>query len=127
MNLVRNLFFLFSVTLFALVACILFVYNYSPYGADQTVFFSFYLSLFGSLAGLLAIILLYIKVKMTKTQTTNTLFWPTLRQTSLFSLAVTLLLLLRGMRILDWLIGTSVVIVTVLLELFFQTKKEKVK
>jgi hypothetical protein len=64
---------------------------------------------------------------VSKEKTIYNHFWPSVRQAALFSLAVTAALLLSSLHILDWLTGVSLLIVTALLELFFQTKKAKVK
>lgn len=123
MTLIRNLFFLFSVTIFGLTSMVLVMFNYSPYTAGTSGFINFYVSLFISLTGILSIILFYIKSSRHKNQDNKLFFWPSVRQSALASLALTAILLLRGLRILDFLIGLSIIIVVFFLELFFKTKK----
>ena len=125
MNIIRNLFFLVSATIFALVSTLLAVYNYNPYIADKSVFINFYVSLTVGLGGLIAILIIAVKTRISKGQSNNVFFWPSVRQGLIFSTAVSTLLLLRGMKILDYLVGGSVVIVVILLELFFETKKRE--
>jgi hypothetical protein len=120
---VRNLFFLVSATIFALVSTLLAVYNYNPYIAERSVFINFYTSLTVGLGGLIAILIIAVKTRISKSQSNNIFFWPSVRQGLIFSTAISTLLLLRGMKILDYLVGGSVIIVVVLLELFFETKK----
>ena len=123
MNMIRNLFFLVSATIFALVSTLLAVYNYNPNIADRSVFINFYASLTVGLGGLIAILIIAVKSRINKSQSSNIFFWPSVRQGLIFAAAVSTLLLLRGMKILDYLVGGSVIIVVILLELFFETKK----
>lgn len=123
MIIVRNLFFLFSVTIFGIASVILAVFNYNPFTANIPAFINFYLSFFVALTGILAIALFYLKTNRKKSTSSNIFFWPSIRQASFFSAAITVLLALKGLKILDFLIGISVIIVVFLLELFFRTKK----
>ncbi|MEI7792095.1 MAG: hypothetical protein WCI57_01250 [Candidatus Berkelbacteria bacterium] len=127
MALLRNLFFLFSLTVLAVASTVISIFNYDPYQAGRTIFVNFYVSFFMALAGIVAIALYFIKSRVSKEKTIYNHFWPSVRQASLFSLAATAALFLASMHILDWLTGISLLIVTALLELFFQTKKTKVK
>lgn len=123
-SIVRNLFFLFSVTLFGITSTVLALFNYNPFTSNVTVFINFYISFFVAIAGIAAIIILYVKSRRSPNSNNNTFFWPSLRQASLISLIFTTLLVLKGLKILDLLIGVSVVIVVFLSELFFQTKRQ---
>ena len=125
MTQVRNLFFLFSITVFAFAETVLTIFNYNPFGANRSVFINFYVSLFFTISGLAAITLYYLRVKYSK-NSAGDFFWTTVRTSVFAGIALTTLLILQGFRILDWLIGISIVVVTILLELFFRTKKEKV-
>jgi len=73
--------------------------------------------------GILAISIYYTKTKLSKNETIFKNFWSSVRQGLFISMGITTLLVLKGMKILDWLIGISIMIVVILLELFFQTKK----
>lgn len=121
MKQIRNLFFLFTVTLFAVVSVILDVFNYNPFQSSLGVFINFYISFFLGLAGILTIIIYFIKYHFSGNQKIYTSLLPSLRQAGFVSLAFTLLLLLKSLKILDWWVGVPLVIAVVLLELFFQT------
>jgi hypothetical protein len=122
-TLIRNLFFLISITIFAVASTAICVFNYSPINGSRALFLDFYISFGIALAGVLAIIIYYLKVNIKKDKTIFNHFWPSVRQAILASLAVTIILFLQGLHILDWLIAISITVITVLLELFFQTKK----
>lgn len=125
MTLTKNLFFLLSATVFAIASTILTVFNYDPFKSGQSVLLSFYISFTVALAGIVAITIYYMKIARTKNESVYRFFWPSVRQAWFFSFAVSILLYLQALRILDWLIGLSVVIIAVLLELFFESKKPK--
>ncbi|OQA04579.1 MAG: hypothetical protein BWY68_00226 [bacterium ADurb.Bin400] len=120
----RNFFYLFSVTIFAIASLVLCLYNYNPFVATSAIFVNFYVSLFASLAGVITLILYYIKYFRSKDKLVYATFFPSLRQAVFLSLALTMMLLLKGLDLLDWWIGTSIVMVAILSELFFQTKKQ---
>ncbi|MFA7253530.1 MAG: hypothetical protein WC107_03165 [Patescibacteria group bacterium] len=124
MKLTRNLFFLFAFTVFGITSVILDIFNYNPEKAGLSEFANFYTSFFAGILGTLALIIFVLKVKSNKIETYTHHFWPSVRQAFLLSAGLTTILMLRGFRILDWMIGASVIIVVVLLELFFQTKKQ---
>jgi hypothetical protein len=97
------------------------------------VFINFYISFFFGLAGILAIAIYFLKYQFSGKQRAYSPLFPSIRQAGFVSLAFTILLLLKGLKILDWWVGVPLVIAVVLLELFFQTssplkqhkKKEK--
>jgi hypothetical protein len=122
MALARNLFFLFAITIFGIASSVLNIFNYNPFQANVSELLNFYVSLAVGLAGILAIAIMYIKSNLFKLGSLDTHYWSSIRQGALVSLGITSLLFLRGLRILDWLIGLSIIIVAVLLEMFFQTK-----
>ena len=122
---IRNLFFLLSVTVVALAALVLNVFNYNPYFASNVELGYFYVSFWLTMSGLSAIITIYIKSRKDKTEYAKKHFWPSVRQGLFIGAALTALLLLRGMNILDWWVGAPTVFAIILLELFFQTKKKK--
>jgi hypothetical protein len=123
----RNLFFLFTITLFATASLVLDIFNYNPYQASSAVFVNFYVSLFLSLGGVGAFFIYYLKIKSSKDKLIYAYFWPSVRQGASFAAILSLLLFLHSMKILDWWVGTSAVVVAVLLELFFQTKRPSEK
>lgn len=121
MTLIRNLFFLFAITLFAVASLVLDLFNYNPYEASSGVFANFFVSFFISLAGICAFVIYYTKIRFSKDKSINAFFLPSLRQGALVSLAFTVILILKTLKILDWWIGGPMIIAIVLLELFFQT------
>lgn len=125
MILLRNLFFLAAITIFAVASTILTIYNYSPYLSDKTVYINFYASFLFAVAGIVSLLIFGVRERFSKRESKNQFFWPSVREGVLFSTAGTTLLLLQGLRILDWLIGISIMVVAILLELFFQTKRTK--
>ncbi len=126
MALVRNLFFLFAVTVFASASLILDMFNYNPYEASQIQFINFYFSLFFSLAGISSFIIYYSKLRLLKDSIIFTPFWSSVRQGILIGSSISLIFFLRGLRLSDWLVGISIIVVAALLELFFQTKRPAV-
>jgi len=121
MNRVKSkLFFLLAVVLFALATLVLTIFNNNPFQSDGSVFILFFLSLFISLAGLSTIVILFIKSRFLANSATLDHFWPSIRQGSLISATVTLLLFLQGIKVLDFWVGVPLTIAIVLLELFFR-------
>lgn len=124
--LVKYLFFLLTVTIFAIASTILTIYNYDPFQSGAVVFIDFYTSFGIALTGIIAISIYWAKAVIFPKSVAYR-FWSSLRQSLLVAVGITAILALQQFRILDWLIGSSIVIVVILLELFFQTKKGKVK
>lgn len=119
----RNLFFTFSIMIFALASFVLDTFNYNPYQANQKVFINFYLSFGIAVAMMATLVVYYFKFRHYKGEIVYKLFWPSFRQGVLIALAMTLLLMLQGLRLLDAWVGISVITVIMLFELFFQTKR----
>ena len=124
MKLARNLFFLFTLTVFALASVVLDTVNYNPYQSDNAVFINFFISLFFSITGITAFVIYFSKIQLSKEKNINTYFLPSIRQGLLVSLGVTILIVLRTLQILDWWVAGPMVIAIVLLELFFQTNSK---
>ncbi len=120
----RNLFFLFSVTFVAITSVALCLYNYNPYSAKAYQFAIFFASLFAALAGILSLIIFYAKILILKKETIYSLFWPSVRQAIILSIAATLLLFLNSLNLLDIWIGAPLSVAILLMELFFQTKRK---
>lgn len=121
MILARNLFFLFSITIFAAASLMLDIFNYNPYKSSLGVFINFYISFALTVAGIFTLLIFYSKCKFKKEKNHIQFFWPSVRQASLVAIAISILLILEGIKILDWWVGGPLAISTVLLELFFQT------
>lgn len=119
----RNLFFLCTVTIFAIASLVLDIFNYNPFEAQTAVFVNFYVSLFLTLGGVLAFTIYYCKIYFSKETLLYKIFWPSVRQALFLSLALTTLLIMKGLKLLDIWVGFSLVVIILLLELFFQTKR----
>ncbi len=123
----RNLFLLFSFMLFCFTSTVLCVNNYNPFTGSQYEFIQFYTSFFGATLGIAAIIIYYVKINVLKKESLSLYFWPSVRQGTFISLALTLALFLRGMKMFDLWTVVPAMIIIVLLEAFFQTKKPLLK
>ena len=123
MTAVRNLFFLFAITLFSVTSTILSVFNYNPYQASASTFINFYVSFAVASTGIISLLILYVRSRKKLNENINLYLWPSIRQAFIASAGITMLLGLRGLRTLDWLITISIIVVCFLLELFFKTKK----
>lgn len=121
----RNLFFLFAITVFAFASVVLTLFNYNPNTSNQTVFLNFYGSLLIMLTGVFSLTLYLLKNKNAKNETVYHIFWPSVRQGLFIGICLTTLLYLQGTKVLDPLITVSIIIITILLELFFESKKIK--
>lgn len=119
----RNLFFLFFITIFAILSLILCINNYNPYKINLIQFIYFYSSFFVAVAGISSIVIFYLRIVIQKKETIYIHFWPALRQGLIISLGLSIILILKGLRLLDWWVGIPIIIIILLLELFFQTKK----
>lgn len=120
----KNLFMLFSITFIATTSTALSVFNYNPYTAQLYQHIIFYISLFVSICGILSFAIFYTKILVLKKETVYMLFWPSIRQASIISTATTIVLLLKGLKLLDIWIGVPLTIAILMLELFFQTKRK---
>jgi hypothetical protein len=121
-----KLFFVFTVTMFAIASFLLAVFNYNPFKADYSVFVLFYISLFASITGLSTFVVIFIKSRFSPKIDPSS-FWPSLRISALISLVLVLLLLLQGLKILDLWVGVPLSLAVLLLELFFRGNKFKKK
>ena len=121
--LLRNLFFLYSLTVVAIASTILSLFNYNPFEAKTYQFIFFYLSLLISLTGIIAITLFYLKIFLNKKEIVYQYFWPSVRQSLILSFGLVFILALRGMKLLDLWVTIPLFITIILLELFFRTKK----
>lgn len=120
-----NLFFLYSITVVALSSLVLCVFNYNPYTSGTFNFVYLYLAFFVALMGIVGIAIFYLRIHFDKSAAAKSLFWPSIRLGTFLALAATAILVLRGLKILDFWTGVPLLVVILLLELFFQTKKRK--
>ena len=127
MALIRNLFILFTITLFSVASMFLGLYNYNPYDASPSQYLNFYISFFFTVSGISSLTYYFVKIKLNKEKVIYSPFWPSVRRGLLSGLCLTTLLFLKGVRLLDWWVGISALIILALIELFFQTKRPSVK
>ena len=117
----RNLFFLLSITLFATASLVLDIFNFNPFKASSKELANFYISFFISIAGIFSILIYIVKFKLFRNKTIYQYFWPTIRQSLLVSASITVIIFLKGLKILDLWVAIPAVLSIVLLEFFFQT------
>ena len=121
----RNLFFLFATTIFAILSLILCINNYNPFSVGFFQFIYFYLSFLLTITGFASIVIFYIRVSLKRRETIYIHFWPAVRQGSIIGIGLTVLLMLKGLGLLDIWVSVPIIIIFLLFELFFQTKKSK--
>lgn len=127
MKLKSTLFFNISGLLFAFAALLVVIANNDPFASNVGVFSWFYVSFFLTLWLFLTLLIFFIKTRILNAQSPFILYMPSLRQSFFISLVLSILLMLKGFKILDWWIGISVAVSFLLLELFFETKRFKSK
>lgn len=120
----RNLFFLFSILLITAASTMLCIFNYNPYSATVNQFILFYLSLILLFGSLFSLCFFYAKIYFFHKEIVYSLFWPSVRQGVILSLAISVLIVLRGMRLLDIWTGAPLFMAVIFSELFFQTKRK---
>jgi len=121
MKLVRNLFFLFAVTIFATASVVLDIFNYNPFESGASVFTNFFVSLFFAVAGITSFVVYFSKLRLSKDKNINAYFLSSIRQGLLLSTGIIILIILRTLQILDWWVAGPLIIAVILLEMFFQT------
>lgn len=121
----RNLFFLFLITIFSILSFFLCVSNYNPFILGIFQFSYFYSSFLFSVAGICSILIFYFRVTIYRKEIIYSHFWPSVREGIIISIGLTILLILRGLKLLDIWVGIPIMIIILLLELFFQTKTFK--
>lgn len=119
------LFYLYSLTVVAFATLVLCIFNYNPYESPTVNFIYFYTAMFFTLTGAISLIVFYFKLSLNRSEQIFSIFWPSVRQGLLFAAAISLVLILRGLKLLDIWIGIPILIIVLLLELFFQSKKVK--
>lgn len=125
MRLRSILFFNISAFLFAFALILVTIANNNPFDSNFGTFTTFYIGLLLTLWSAITLIIYFIKSRV-KVRADLYSYWPTLRQAFFLSVSLTVILLLRGLRIFDWWIGVSIIIAFSLLELFFNSKRKKI-
>lgn len=125
MKLKSILFFNAAVFLFALATILVMLANNDPFATDFQTFAIFYGSFFLTLWSLLTAIFYFAKSRFSTSRLGLSAYWPSARQMFFLSLSLTLLLILKGLKIFDWWAAGSIVVALTLLELFFESKSFK--
>jgi len=120
----KSLFFIYSILVVAFATFVIVLNNYNPYQSAQLIFVLFYFSLFLFLTSLISLIIFYTKIYVFKNSMIYALFLPSLRQSAIISAGIVTMVLLQGLRLLDFWVGIPLLIVIILIELFFQTKNK---
>ena len=115
-----KIFFLASVCLFALASLLLTVVNYNPYSSESSVFITFYVSLLISLTGIFSFLIIFIKSRFTEEYVFIGSFWESVRQSFLLSVIITILLALKGLKVLDLWVSVPLSIAIVMVEMYIR-------
>jgi hypothetical protein len=115
-----KIFFLAAISLFALASLLLTIVNYNPYNSDSSVFITFYVSLLISLTGIFSFLIIFIKSRLTEENIFLRSFWGSLRQSSLLAIIITLLLALKGLKVLDLWVSVPLSIAIVMVEMYIR-------
>ena len=103
------------------------IFNANPFESPFWILTLFYLTVFLFLASLFSLIFFYLKVWATNREVIFSHLLPTLRQSMLMSSAITGLLFLQQLRVLNWWVGVLLVLAVAMIELFFRSKKTNLK
>lgn len=120
-----KIFFLISLTLFSLATLVLTVVNNNPYISDNVVFATFYISFLASLFGTMSLVIFFVKSRLSQNSVLLHSYQDILRLSLLLSIIITLLLLLRSLRVLDIWVSLPLMIAVILLEMYFRASKRK--
>ena len=124
MRLKSILFFNISIFLFSVASVLVAVANNDPTSSRPEVFVYFYGSFFVACWSAITLLIFFIKSRFNN-QILLGAYLPTLRQAMFASLSLTIILFLQGIKIFDWWVGISIIISLILLELFFESKDNK--
>jgi len=113
-------------TLLCIISWILIIFKTSPEWGEKIIIF-FYLSLFLSSWGILTIFIFYLRLKLSRNELIYSHFPIAVRQSFLLTLIIITLLLAQSFRVLNLLLAILIIIIISSLELFFRTKKSKIK
>lgn len=103
------------------------IFNINPFQSPFWILILFYLTVLLFFASLFSLIFFYLKVWATNREVIFSHLLPTLRQSLLMSLAITGLLFLQQLRVLNWWVGVLFVLAVAMIELFFRSKKTNLK
>jgi hypothetical protein len=123
MSLRLYFFGLYSTIIISLCLWLLLLINVNPYQAPAWIVSIFYFTFFLFWTGVFAIFGFYLKVWASNREVIFNHLIPTLRQSAIFSLILTGLLLLEQIKVLNWWVACLFIISLLMLELFFRSKK----
>ncbi len=122
MNLRKGLFSIFSITLFALGAWVVILFNLNPWQSDSLIFIGFMASLFLWLAGLITLIEFGIRILFGQGEVIYANLPVSSRHGILIALSVILILSLQLLRVLNILEIILIIVVIGISELYFKTR-----
>src|SRR3972149_7264337 len=123
MGLRLYLFGLYCIMIISSGLWLLLLFNVNPFSAPTWIIITFYLTLFCFLVGVFAILGFYLKVWATNHEVIFAHLMPTLRQSILISFLIIGLIFLKQVKTFNWWIAVLFITSTVLLELFFRSRK----
>lgn len=123
MTLRLYLFSLVATLLLSLFLFFLLIFSVNPYLAPTWIIMLTYTTFFLIGASTIAIVTFYLKVSASNREVIFAHLMPTLRQAALLSLIITGFLFLAQIKVLNWWIGTMLVLAVGLIELFFRSRK----
>lgn len=123
MKLKTYLFAIFSITLLSLGVWLLIFFNVDRDVADFITISAFFGSLFLWLAGFLTLIIFYLRVWFSNKEVVFSNLPISIRHAILIALIIVGLLALNALQVLTWWDAGMYLVVVVLLELFFRSKK----
>lgn len=121
-----QLFMLFSLTLVSLGTWIILVFNYNPFTSDNFIISTFWCSLFLWLCGILTFGLFFLRIQYSNREIIYSHLPISLRHSILITACLVGLLFLKSISVLTWWVTLMFVMVVLLLELFFRTKKVEI-
>lgn len=113
-------------TFLCIISWILIIFKTSPEWGEKIIIL-FYLSLFLSSWGILTIFIFYLRLKLSRNELIYSHFPTAVRQSFLLTLIIITLLIAQSFRVLSLLLAILIIIIISSLELFFRTKKSKIR
>jgi len=101
----------------------LIIFNVNPNASPFWMISLFYITFFLFWAALFGLIGFYLKVWATNREVIFAHLLPTLRQSMLVALAITGLLFLQQLRMLNWWVAILFILAVLMIEFFFRSKK----
>ena len=123
MKLKSAIFFNVSILLFSLASLLVAIANNDPNNSSVSVFTMFYVSFFFTCWPVIALVIFFLKSRFSSNPAQISTYLPVIRQSLFLAIGLTILLMLKGLKIFDWWVGSSIIISLILLELFFETKR----